>query len=100
MPAAAAGHHAGEIEASIVAGLRPGALRRAALAPGLLDTPADVQSIFYPELRAHAPSGTVGDPRAASPDRAALYLDAWADALVAAYAGAKKRHHTKGTVSP
>jgi creatinine amidohydrolase len=100
VPAAAAGHHAGEIEASIIAGLRPGALHRAALAPGLLDTPADVQSIFYPDLRAHAPSGTVGDPRAASPDRAALYLDAWADELVAAYAGAKKRHHTKGTVSP
>jgi len=100
VPAAAAGHHAGEIEASIVAGLRPGALRRAALAPGLLDTPADVQSIFHPDLRAHAPSGTVGDPRAASPDRAALYLDAWVDELVATYEGAKKRHHTNGTVKP
>jgi creatinine amidohydrolase/Fe(II)-dependent formamide hydrolase-like protein len=92
--AAAAGHHAGELEASIVAGLRPGALRRGALAAGLLETPADVSSIFYPDLRAHAPSGTVGDPRAASPDRAALYLDAWADELVTAYEGAKKRHQT------
>jgi creatinine amidohydrolase len=100
VPAAAAGHHAGELEASVIAGLRPGALRRTALAPGLLDTPADVQSIFYPDLRAHAPSGTVGDPRLASPDRAALYLDAWVDALVAAYEGAKKRHHTNGTVKP
>ena len=59
-----------------------------------------MQSIFYPDLRAHAPSGTVGDPRDASPDRAALYLDAWVDALVAAYEGAKKRHQTKGTVKP
>ncbi len=98
--AAAAGHHAGEIEASLIAGLRPGALRRDALAPGLLATPADAQSIFYPDLRAHAPSGTVGDPRPASPDRSALYLDAWADTLAAAYEGAKKRHHTKGTVNP
>jgi creatinine amidohydrolase/Fe(II)-dependent formamide hydrolase-like protein len=98
--AAAAGHHAGELEASVIAALAPGALRRSAIAPGLLDTPADAQSIFYPDLRAHAPSGTVGDPRAASPDRAALYLDAWVDALVAAYEGAKKRHHTKGTVRP
>jgi creatinine amidohydrolase len=100
VPAAAAGHHAGEIEASLIARLRPGALRRAALAPGLLETPADVQSLFYPDLRAHAASGTVGDPRAASPDRADLYLDAWVDVLVATYEGAKKRHQTKGTVNP
>jgi creatinine amidohydrolase len=98
--AAAAGHHAGEIEASVIAGIHPGALRRDALAPGLLDTRADAQSIFYPDLRVHAASGTVGDPRAASPDRALLYLDAWADALAAVYEGAKKRHHTKGTVNP
>jgi creatinine amidohydrolase len=97
---AAAGHHAGEIEASVIAALHPGALRLAALAPGLLETPADLRSIFYPDLRAHAPSGTVGDPRAASPDRAALYLDAWVDELSAAYEGAKKRHQTKGTVRP
>ncbi len=96
----AAGHHAGEIEASLIAGLHPGALRGAALAPGLLETPPDPQSIFYPDLRVHAPSGTVGDPRAASPDRAAPYLDAWVDELVAAYEGAKKRHQTKGTVRP
>jgi creatinine amidohydrolase len=99
VPAAAAGHHAGELEASIVAALRPGALRTGTLAPGLL-VPPDAQAIFYPDLRANAPSGTVGDPRAASPDRAGLYLDAWVDALVAAYDGAKKRHQTNGTVSP
>jgi creatinine amidohydrolase len=98
--AAAAGHHAGELEGSVIAALRPGALRREALAPGLLEVPPDPQAIFYPDLRANAPSGTVGDPRAASPDRAALYLEAWVDALVAAYEGAKKRHHTKGTVKP
>ena len=70
------------------------------ITPGLLDTPPDAQSIFYPDLRANAPSGTVGDPRGASPDRAGLYLDAWVDVLVAAYEGAKKRHQTNGTVSP
>ena len=100
VPAAAAGHHAGEVEASLLARLRPGALRCDALAPGLLETPTDVQSIFYPDLRAHAPSGTVGDPRAASPERATLYLEAWVDELVAAYEGAKNRHHTNGTVKP
>jgi creatinine amidohydrolase len=100
VPAAAAGHHAGELEASILAGLRPDALRRGALAPGLLDVPADPQAIFYPDLRAHAPSGTVGDPRRASAERAALYLDAWVDVLLAAYEGEKKRHQTKGTVRP
>jgi creatinine amidohydrolase len=100
VPSEAAGQHAGEIEASIIAGLRPGSLRVAALAPGLLHTPADSQSIFYPDLRKHAPDGTVGDPRTASPDRSALYLDAWVDELVAAYEGAKKRHQTKGTVRP
>jgi creatinine amidohydrolase len=97
---AAAGHHAGEIEASLIAGLHPGALRRGALAPGLLETPAELDSIFYPDLRVHSASGTVGDPRAASPERAALYLDAWVGALAAAYEGAKKRHQTKGTVAP
>jgi len=98
--AAAAGRHAGELEASVIAALEPGALRSEALAAGLLDTAADARAIFYPDLRASAPSGTVGDPRAASPDRAAAYLDAWVEVLVAAYAGAKKRHHTKGTVKP
>ena len=100
IPSAAAGHHAGEIEASLIAALHPGALRPALLAPGLLETPADVQTIFHPDLRAHAPSGTVGDPRDASPDRAALYLDAWVDVLCDEYEGAKKRHQTKGTVKP
>jgi creatinine amidohydrolase len=100
VPAEAAGYHAGELESSIVAALRPGALRTGTLAPGLLDVPPDAQMIFYPDLRANAPTGTVGDPRAASPDRAALYLDAWTAELVAAYEGAKKRHQTNGTVRP
>jgi creatinine amidohydrolase len=100
VPASAAGHHAGEIEASILAALRPAALRRDALAPGLLDVPPDADAVFYPDLRVHAPSGTVGDPRLASAERASLYLDAWVDALLEAYEDAKKRHQTKGTVHP
>jgi creatinine amidohydrolase len=98
--AAAAGHHAGEVEASIIAALRPGAFRAAAAQPGLLETPADLDALFYPDLRAHAASGTVGDPRGASPDRARVYLDAWVEWLAAAYEGAKKRAKTKGTVKP
>ena len=100
VPPAAAGHHAGELEASILAALRPAALRREALAAGLLDARADTQDVFYPDLRVHAPTGTVGDPRLASPERAALYLDAWVELLLEAYEGAKKRHHTKGTLRP
>ena len=91
---AAAGQHAGEIEASIVAALRPAALRRESLAPGRLDEGSEPSDLFYPSLRPNAPSGTVGDPRAADPERAAGYLDAWVDELVSAYAGAKKRHQT------
>jgi creatinine amidohydrolase len=100
VPASAAGHHAGEIEASILAALRPDALRRDRLAPGLVEVGPDPSAIFYPDLRAHAPSGTVGDPRLASAERAARYLDAWVDVLLEAYEAEKKRHQTKGTVSP
>jgi creatinine amidohydrolase/Fe(II)-dependent formamide hydrolase-like protein len=60
----------------------------------------DPAALFYPDLRLHSPSGTVGDPRLASAERAALYLDAWVGVLLEAYEGAKKRHHTKGTVTP
>jgi creatinine amidohydrolase len=91
---AAAGQHAGEIETSIVAALRPAALRRESLAPGRLDTGTEPGDLFYPSLRPNAPSGTVGDPREADPERAVGYLAAWVDELVSAYEGAKKRHQT------
>jgi creatinine amidohydrolase len=92
----AAGQHAGEFETSIMAALSPGCVR-APLEAGLLDVPQDAQSIFYPDLRAHAPSGVVGDPRGAEPGRADSYLEAWVDVLVAGYRAAKKRHQMKGT---
>lgn len=95
-----AGLHAGELETSLVAYLRPGAVRQAALAPGLLAPPADADALFDEGLRARAPSGTVGDPRPASPGRAAAYLDAWADVLVAAFWEARKRQATNGTKRP
>jgi len=77
-----AGHHAGEIEASLVLALRPGALRRDAFAAGRLDPRAEVQDLFYPSLRDNAPTGTVGDPRPADAARGARYLEAWVDELV------------------
>lgn len=95
-----AGHHAGELETSIVAALRAGAVRRDRLAPGHVRACDDPQSLFHPDLRAHAPSGVVGDPRGADARRAETYLAAWVEVLVAAYGAEKKRHHTKGTVRP
>jgi hypothetical protein len=51
---------------SILLALRPTAVRVAALASGHTAAVADPQRLFYPSLRDHAPTGTVGDPRAAS----------------------------------
>lgn len=105
----AAGHHAGELEASIVAALRPGALRAGARRPGLAWRARSTEGLFDPDLRRRAPDGTVGDPRAAEPGRAEAYLAAWTALLVEAYRegaeggegaegeakrGAKKRHAT------
>ncbi|MDX1649852.1 MAG: creatininase family protein, partial [Myxococcota bacterium] len=98
--AADAGHHAGELETSILAALRPGAPRARALAQGRRWTADDTGPLFYPDLRREAAGGTVGDPRAADPARAEAYLEVWSAALVEAYRGAKKRHATKGTVRP
>ena len=92
-----AGHHAGELETSILLALRPDAVRAAALAAGHTAPVADPQTLFYPSLRDHAPSGTIGDPRAASVTRADAYLDAWVDVLVDAYRRAKKDAYANGT---
>jgi creatinine amidohydrolase len=86
----ASGQHAGEFETSILQGLRPGNVRTAALTPGLVEPHPDPQTLFYPSLRTHAPSGTVGDPRPAAASRAAGYLDAWVAVLVEAYRREKK----------
>jgi creatinine amidohydrolase len=94
---AAAGHHAGELETSIVAALVPDAVRVHALAAGHVTSVADPQSLFYPSLRDHAPSGTVGDPRAASATRAEAYLEAWVDVLEDAYRRAKNNQYANGT---
>jgi len=83
----AAGHHAGEIETSILLALRPGDVRVARLAAGTLAGEVDAQRLFYPDLRANAPAGTVGDPRAADPARGLAYLAAWTRLLVAALSG-------------
>jgi creatinine amidohydrolase len=92
-----AGHHAGEAETSIVMALRPDAVRTGALAPGHTARVDDPQRLFYPSLRDHSASGTVGDPRAASAVRAAAYLDAWVDVLAAAYRRVKNEKYANGT---
>jgi creatinine amidohydrolase len=88
--AVAAGHHAGEHETSIVTAIRPDAVRAHLLVPGYVASTADPQALFYPSLRAHAPSGTVGDPRSATAPRGARYLAAWAALLVSTYRLEKK----------
>jgi len=96
---AAAGQHAGELETSMLLALAPGDVRTARAEPGPETLPADPDSLFYPDLRRHAPNGVVGDPRGADAGRAAAYLDAWANVLVAEYEAAKKRVCTNGTKS-
>jgi creatinine amidohydrolase len=93
---AAAGQHAGEFETSLLLGLRPDAVRDTARRRGRVAAVADAHALFYPDLRRGAPDGVVGDPRLAAAPRAGAYLDAWCDALVAAYRGAKKRQTTNG----
>jgi creatinine amidohydrolase len=97
--AAAAGHHAGELETSLMLALAPGDVRSERFEIGVTEIPRDPQTLFYPDLRTRAPNGVVGDPRGARAERAAGYLDAWVDALVAEYEAAKKRACTKGTNS-
>ncbi|MGH7856785.1 MAG: creatininase family protein, partial [Candidatus Binatia bacterium] len=84
-PPAAAGHHAGEIETSIMLTISPDAVRRPLAAPGRLEPAADGQSLFYPSLRPNAPSGTVGDPACADAARGERYLEAWVELLVECY---------------
>lgn len=93
----AAGHHAGEHETSILLGLAPEQVRKARLAPGRLVPVAGAQSLFYPSLRASAPSGVLGDPRCADGARAESYLAAWTARLVSAYRAEKNVSVAKGT---
>ena len=53
--AEAAGHHAGEIETSIMLALHPELVRMDAAEAGVLATPEEASALFYPDLRRHAP---------------------------------------------
>ena len=97
VPAAEGGHHAGEVETSILLALDPARVRTDALAPGLLADAADPQALFYPDLRANAPGGVVGDPRRADAARGLRYLRVWTALLLEAYRGEKKSAQTTGT---
>lgn len=92
-----AGHHAGQLEASILSALAPGALRREHAEVGFMEPVPDARALFYPSLRDHAANGVVGDPRGATAEHAGPYLEAWIDLLVEHYLAAKKRTWTKGT---
>lgn len=84
-PPGAAGHHAGEFETSIVAALRPDAIRWNELRPGISGDVPDPQQLFYPSLRDHAPAGVVGDPSYVEAERGERYLRAWTTFIVDAY---------------
>ena len=88
LEAESAGPHAGEFETSLVAALRPGSVRRSALAEGRRTSPDEAQALFFPSLRARAENGVLGDPRQASAGRAGAYLEAWVDLLETAYRNA------------
>ena len=79
-----AGHHAGELETSIMLHLHPELVVADAMAPGYVTPTRDAQALFYPDVRRNAPDGVVGDPRGATALRGARYLDVWVDALEAA----------------
>lgn len=81
---ARSGHHAGELETSIMRGLWPDAVRLDRMEPGFVEEHRS-GSLFYPSLRPNAPNGVVGDPRPSDPARAEVYLAAWVDVLVEAY---------------
>jgi creatinine amidohydrolase len=96
----AAGHHAGEVETSIMLALHPELVRTDALAPGWVGRPDDPQGLFYPDLRRHAADGTVGDPRGATAVRGERYLAVWVDVLEAALRDAKNVSWANGTKAP
>ncbi len=97
----AAGQHAGELETSILLGIAPWAVRTRGLEAGLIETDLDSERLFYPDLRANARDGTVGDPRPASARHAEAYLEVWVETLLAEWGEAERRagdssKHTKG----
>jgi creatinine amidohydrolase len=92
----ASGHHAGEFETSILLGIAPRSVRKEKLAPGVAAGQRDLDSLFYPDLRTHAPSGTVGDPCGADGSRAESYLDAWVESLLEIYRRDENWNQTKG----
>ena len=79
-----AGHHAGELETSIMLHLHPELVVGDAMAPGCVTSVQDAQALFYPDVRRNAPDGVVGDPRGATALRGARYLEVWVGELEAA----------------
>ena len=94
--AGASGHHAGEFETSILLGIRAGTVRAGQLAAGLEVTQGNVDGIFYPDLRASAVTGVVGDPTGADGARAHEYLETWVESLLTVYRREESRANTNG----
>ena len=92
----ASGHHAGEFETSILLAIAPQHVRRLNLAPGLAAGQRNLDELFYPDLRANAPNGTVGDPSGADGARAEAYLEAWVESILEIYRREENWNQTKG----
>lgn len=92
----ASGHHAGEFETSILLAIAPQHVRRHHFAPGLAAGQRNLDELFYPDLRANAPNGTVGDPSDADGSRAEAYLEAWVESLLEIYRRDDNWNQAKG----
>jgi creatinine amidohydrolase len=84
------GGHAGESETSIMMALEGGLVATDRFAPGYLGPmgEAEMKLLFEKGMPALTPNGVLGDPRTASAEKGAVYLERFVDFLVSAI-GAK-----------
>jgi creatinine amidohydrolase len=84
------GGHAGESETSIMMALEGGLVEADRFAPGYLGPmgEAEMKLLFEKGMPALTPNGVLGDPRTASAEKGAVYLEWFVDFLVSAI-GAK-----------
>jgi creatinine amidohydrolase len=87
IPAAASGAHAGEIETSMMMALEPGLVEPGRFAPGYLGPlgAEELQRILERGMPDLTSTGVLGDPRGASAAKGHVYLERFADGLVAQF---------------